>query len=265
MTAMTAAAVAMTAAACDDSTGPGAGTPVAVAFSAGGSATAANQAASPSLLAQDLSITGTNGTLVIQDLRVIVAEFELDRLHDDGCTEDVNGVEDDSCEKFEAAPAFVDVPLDGGDVLAVTAAVDPDTYDEMEFEIEDLDDDEEDPVKAQQIEELMNEILAQFPDWPREASMLVTGTFTANGGEPVAFRVYFEAEVEIELELSPPVTITDDGTGATFTVTIDPALWFRQADGTVMNLAQHDFDTTGAVVPFEVEIENGFSQIAFDD
>lgn len=248
-------------AACDDTTGPGGSEQVSVAFRGASSGSAAMGSGSSSAV-RPVTIVGTNGTLVIEDLRIIVAEFELDRLDDDACE---GLADDDACEKFEAAPSFVDVPLNGGEVVAVTAAVEADTYDEMEFEIEDLDDDEEDPVKAQQIEELMNAILAAFPDWPREASMLVTGTFTPTGGAAQAFRVYFEAEVEIELELSPPVTVTDDGSGATFTVNIDPAFWFSRPDGTVMDLAALDFDETGAVVEFEAEIEDGFTEIEFDD
>lgn len=260
LTTLTAVA-ALGAAACDDTTGPGQGAQVAVAFGATTSAVSAAPAQTGSMLRTgDASIGGTNGTLVIEELRIIVAEFELERVSDDDC---VDG--NDACEKFEAPPAFVNVPLDGGQTVAVTAFVDPDTYDELEFEIEDLDDDEEDPVKAQQIEELMNDIRAQFPDWPREASMLAIGTFTPTDGDPMPFRVFFEAEVEIEMDLVPPVTVADDGSGATFTVSIDPALWFKRFDGTVMDLAALDYDATGTVVEFEVEIENGFAEIEFDD
>ena len=252
---------ALGTAACDDTTGPGQGTQVTVAFSGATSSAATAPAATGSALTtRDVSVGGTNGTLVIEELRIIVAEFELERLNDDDCVGD-----DDACEEFEAPPAFVNVPLDGGQVVAVTAFVEPDTYDELEFEIEDLDDDEEDPVKAQQIEALLAQIRAEFPDWPREASMLATGTFTPTGGAPVPFRVYFEAEVEIEMDLVPPVTVTDDGSGATFTVNIDPARWFTRSDGSVMNLAALDYDATGSVVEFEVEIEDGFTEIEFDD
>lgn len=245
--------------ACDDGAGPGTGVPVSIAFS--GSGTVAAEPATGSYLGpRAVDIGGTNGTLTIDELRVIVAEFELERLNDDDCA-----VDDDACEEFEAPPAFVNVPLDGGQTLVVTARVEPDTYDEMEFEIEDLEDDEDDPVKAQQIAQVRNEILAEFPDWPREASMLVVGTFTPTNGDPVPFRVFFEAEVEIEMDLVPPVTITDDGAGAVFTINIDPALWFRNPDGTVRNLALLDYDETGQVVEFEVEIENGFAEIEFDD
>ncbi|HUP19479.1 MAG TPA: hypothetical protein VM778_05950 [Gemmatimonadota bacterium] len=259
LTALTAIA-ALGAVACDDTAGPVQGVQVAVAFSGTAGAAAAPSASGSLLGTRDVTLAGTNGTLVIEELRIIVAEFELERLNAGDCEE-----EDDACEKFEAPPAFVNVPLDGGQTVAVTAVVAPDTYDELEFEIEDLDDDEEDPVEARRIEELLVEIRAEFPDWPRDASMLIVGTFTPTDGEPVPFRVYFEAEVEIELDLVPPVTIAEDDSGATFTVTLNPSLWFVRGDGTVMNLAAFDYDATGTLVEFEFEMENGFTEIEFDD
>ena len=253
------ALVAMTAAACSDSTGPGGTQQVRIAFSAGGTQ-AALAGSGASLLGDEIVLQGTNGTLVIQDLRVIVSEFELDRVSDDACAVE----DDDSCESFEAPPAFVDVPLAGGQAVVVTGPVAPDTYDELEFEIEDLEDDEEDPAKAQQISNLLATIRGQFADWPRDASMLVTGTFTPTGGQPIPFRVYFEAEVEIEMALNPPVTVTE-GTAGTFTVTLAPELWFRSGGGTVMNLAALDYAATGKVVEFKFEMEDGFTEVEFDD
>lgn len=207
-----------------------------------------------------LVIGGSNGTLTIDDLRVIVDRFELRREDDDDCIE-----EDHSCERFSAPPLFIDVPLAGGSTVAVTQPVEPDTYRRLKFEIEDLDDDETSPERAALIAQLLADVRAEFPDWPREASMLVTGTFTPTGGDPQAYRVYFEAEVEVRMELDPPAVVTDDGNGATFTVMLDPALWFMRTDGTVRNLAVLDFDVTGDVEEFEIEIRDGFAEIEFDD
>ena len=258
---------ALAAAGCDDGMGPGTGAPVAVAFTAASQTGSASMRSgdgwSALLAAESLTLQGSNGTLVIEELHVIVEEFELDRLDDDACDGidddgDSDGVGDDDCEEFETGPIFVNVPLDGGEVVAVNAQVTPDTYDELDFEIEDLDDDTGAHVQ------LLSEIRATFPDWPRDASMLAVGTFTPTGGEAIPFRVYFEAEVEIEMDLVPPVTVTE-ADGGTFTVTLDPAFWFGRPDGTVWNLAQLDYDATGSVVEFEVEIENGFVEVEFDD
>jgi len=89
--------------------------------------------------------------------------------------------------------------------------------------------------------------------------MLVTGSFTPAGGAPVPFRVFFEAEVEIEQAFDTPLDLTAGET--TVTVVIDPALWFRNGDGTVMDLSQFD----GTVVEFESEFEHGFHEVEFDD
>lgn len=245
------------AGACGDTTGPADGERVTVRFAA-----VTSGAGAGSTQAGSIELTGSNGTLRIDELHMIVAEFELERDDDAPCTD---GVEDDDCEEFEAGPSFVNVPLDGSGVVAVQHTVPAGTYHELEFEVEDLDDDEDEPAKAQEIAVLRTQIRAQFPNWPAEASMLVVGSFTPTGGDPIPFRVYFEAEIEIELDLVPPVVIDGSGADATFTVRIDPNLMLRNADGTVRNLAELDFDLTGQVTEFELEIENGISEIEFDD
>jgi hypothetical protein len=190
-------------------------------------------------------------------------EFELKRVDDDNCVE-----EDHSCERFRAGPAFLDVPLNGSSVIAVEQAVDTGTYRRLEFEIEDLDDldeDEDDGVQRQQIVAIRSAVRAQFADWPTDASMLVVGSFTPTGGTAIPFRVYFDAEIEVEKLLDPPVVIDAAATNPSFTVQIDAGFLFRNGDGSVRNLALLDFGATGSVIEFEVEIENGISEIEYDD
>lgn len=252
-----AALCVLAASACGDTTGPENADRVAVRFAA-----VTPGAAQGSVEGSSLELTGSNGTLRIDEMYFIVAEFELEG-DDDVCDLNLN---DDDCQEFEAPPAFLDVPLDGSGVIAVQHTVPAGTYHELDFEIEDLDDDDEDDsAKAQQIAALRSQILAQFPDWPRDASMLVVGSFTPTGGAAIPFRVYFEAEIEIEMDLIPPVVIDGTGSSPAFTVRIDPDMLFRNGDGTVRNLAPLDFTLTGQVIEFEVEIENGVSEIEFDD
>lgn len=243
--------------ACDDATGPEGSNQVAVRFAAVTPAPSQG-----SVEAGSLELTGSNGTLRIDEMHIIVAEFELKRDDDDMCDDDLD---DDDCEEFEAPPSFVNVPLDGSGVIAVQSRVDADTYREFEFEIEDLDDDEDNPADAQQIAALRAQIRAQFADWPDDASMLVIGTFTPTGGEAIPFRAYFEAEIEIEMDLVPPVVIDGSGDEPSFTVRFDLNTLFRNGDGSVRNLANVDFDQTGQVIEFEVEIEDGITEIEFDD
>ena len=246
-------------AACSDATGPRTtDKQVSVRL-----ATVAPSGAGASLEAGTLVLVGSNGTLRIDELYMIMDEFELKRLDDDHCVE-----EDHSCERFRAGPALLDVPLDGSGVIAVAQAVDTGTYARLDFEIEDLDDvdeDEDDGVGRDEIIALRAAVRSRFPDWPRDASVLVVGSFTPTGGTSVPFRVFFDAEIEIEMHLDPPVVIEAGATNPTFTVRIDPGVLFRNGDGTVRNLALYDFALTGSVIEFEVEIENGISEIEYDD
>lgn len=254
--------VALGLAGCESTTGPDDGQPrVSIAFQT-------TLGAAPSVvpgdlgrvarntLAQSLTLTGSNGMLTLDEVWLIVAEFELELEDDDACDD---SIDDDSCEEFEAPPQFIQLPLDGGTEPTVSQPVPAGVYDELEFEVEDLELDE-DGEDAVEIQALLAAIRAQFPDWPEEASMLVTGTFTPNGGSAVAFRVFFEAEIEIEIEFDPPLDLTD-GTDASVDVVVDPAAWFKRPDNTVMDLSQFE----GQVVEFESEMEDGFSEFEFDD
>jgi len=191
-----------------------------------------------------LTITGSNGTLRIDDIRLVVAEFELDG------DDDVNRCTGDDCEDFNAGPMFVDLPLTGGPVAVGSGDVPPGVYEEVEFEVEDLDDDEEDAAERQRIEALRAQIQQQFPDWPRDASMLVVGSFTPTGGAARPFRAFVEAEIEIESELSPPLAV-GQGESRSLDVTLDPAALFRNGANVL------DLSSAGRL-ELEIEIENGF-------
>ncbi len=211
--------------------------------------------------ADTLEIAGSNGTLRIMDVRLIAAEFELERQSDDDC-DLLTGEAHDDCEEFELPPFFVDLPLDETRVTIGAANIAPDTYDELEFEIENLDDDDGNPGVAAV---LLSEIRTQFPDWPQKASVLLEGEFEPTGGTPQPFRVYVDAEIEIEMDLSPPLTIDADGVSEDLSIVVDPAMWLLRTDGTVVDLSAADFSNTGDLFEFEVEFENGFKEIEFDD
>ncbi|HEU0055282.1 MAG TPA: hypothetical protein VFQ39_18975, partial [Longimicrobium sp.] len=185
--------------ACGDSTGANSRDGKSVALRFGTVASGASLSAAPTggprlqTGADQLVIAGSNGTLTITDVRLVVDEFELKGDDDVNRCEDNGGGDD--CDDFDAGPLFVDLPLSSDPVSVSTGAVPPGTYREVEFEVEDLDDDEENPAKAQRIDALLATIRQQFADWPRDASMLVTGTFTPTGGQPRQFRVFFEAEI----------------------------------------------------------------------
>ncbi len=261
-------AAVLALAACSDGTGVGAhgvalnfqvaGAPASPAPGTGGSMLGApSRVAGPPLV-----LVGSNGTLTIDEIRIIVSEIEIESasgscLGADDSSDDVG----DGCEEFESGPRFLDLALDGAPVEVATDILPSGTYDELEFEIEDLEDDEDDSVEGALIAAVRAQIRAVVPDWPDEASALVTGSFTPTGDSPIDFRVFLKAEIEIEMELVPSLVVEGGVANRALTVDIDTEIWFTEANGSVVDLSQYDYDATGQLLEFDVEMEDGFTKV----
>jgi hypothetical protein len=208
-----------------------------------------------------LILDGTNGTLTIDEIRLIINEVELEPA--DGSCDSVEDASDDpDCPEFEAPPRFLDLPLDGEPIDAVTALIPPGTYKALDFEVEDLEDDEGNLEEAAAIDDLRTQIMAEIGDWPLEASALVAGSFAPTSGGSVGFRVFLKAEIEVEMALVPNLVVADDGSAnRELTVDIRPDIWFGRADGSLLPLHLYDYDTTGELLEFDVEMEDGFTEI----
>jgi hypothetical protein len=251
-------------AACSDTAGPLSGDRIAIRF-----ATVAAASSSAGLSANssmdELVIDGSNGSLRITDLRLVVNEFELERTEQDcDATQQSDLHDDDECEEFESGPFFVDLPL-GGAVSVITQEVPAGTYEELEFEVKDIDmDDDEDDGMSGGLNALLQAMRdAGFAEWPKEASMVVVGTFTPTGGTPRAFTAFLDAEIEIEMEFEPPMTV--QGEPLTVDIEVNPALWFHNADtNKVLDLSAFDWNTTHKLAEFEANLKRGFSKIDCD-
>lgn len=255
-------------AACSDSTGTQAPGTVQVRFGvANGAANLRANVLTAEAAGGPLVVTGTNGTLSITAIQVVVSRLKLNGVHDQPCVggqtsgDDSPGGDDaaDECE-FQAGPFFVDLPLDGGQLTVATGAVPPGTYDRLRFKVKNLDfrdddDDHEDDDAASQaaVSALFNQIRAQFPDWPARASMRVAGTFTPTGGAAKAFTAYLKAEVKVQLPLSPALTVAEGSSTSQVAVTLDPAAFFKSGTA-VVDLSKFN----GSVGEFEFEAEHGF-------
>ena len=249
-----AALVPLIAAGCDNPAGNNDGR-VAIRFATSATVRTSAGSASRSGAAEELVITGTNGTLRVEDVRLIVSEFELERA-DESCVDERD--DDRDCEEFEGGPFLLDLPLTGGAVTIAADEIPAGTYTELEFEVENLDLDEDDDARERQAaQSVFGALRSAYPGFPSRASMVAKGTFTPTGGTAQPFVVYFDAEIEVEKELVPPIRVP--GTEA-LTINVDPALWFR--NGTqVMNLAA----LNGRVVEFEVKLKEGFRRVEADD
>lgn len=262
-----AALVPIAISACDNPAGRAESANIAIRFATIGSSSASTAAsrASFALSALDgeaLVVSGSNGTLTITDVRFILNEFKLERL--EGECEGLDDEVEDACEKFEAPPAFVDLPLGSGAVVAATREVPAGGYTELKFETDDIDfEEEDDDEKGTAIQALAQSVRAAFPEWPDEASMVVVGSFTPDGQEPRGFTAFFEAEIKVEKEFDPVLMIDD--TNRAVTVEVDPSVWFLGLNGMVLDLSAFDFATTGDVVNFEAKLSDGFTKIELDD
>jgi hypothetical protein len=248
-----------------DSTGPDDGN-VAIRFrgSAGVAASAQIVGTDPGpALVQTFS--GVNGTLTIQSIHVVVGKFKLEG-SEEACPDRAGEMDDDGddefedCGDFKAAPFLLELPLNGGVVSVKSADVPAGAYDELEFEVEDADMDDDDD-EAPALTTARNQMLALHADWPKEASMVVVGTFTPTGGTARSFRTFIDAEVEIEIDLVPPLVVGDDR-GAEVTVVLDPAMWFRTASGAVLDLSA--FNGPSRRLKLEVELEKGFTKVEIE-
>ncbi|WP_263787996.1 hypothetical protein [Salinibacter grassmerensis] len=245
----------------------------------------ANASASATAKADEpLTIEGSNGTLALDDIRLVVSGIELEDEEEGGGEEndgdedddgededgeDDDEEEDDEEEEYEAGPSALDLPLGTGEVaIAGDDDIEAETYSTFEFEVEDFgsdDDDEED--EQRQLRRVLDTLRKAYPEWPPGASMVATGTFTpgdsSTGGSSTRFKVFFNAEIEVERALSPPLRVTADGPARSLTVELDPARWFENDDETVDNLANSDWNDTGKLV--ELEFENGVAEIETGD
>jgi hypothetical protein len=260
------ATASLALAACADSTGTSAPGQVQLRFGVTAGARAQKSPAGPlGAVSGPLALTGDNGSLSITGIRVVVSKFKL-RGEDDrpcvggaGSTDD-NGTDDAGECEFQAGPLFLDLPLDGSQLTVATAPIPVGTYDRVRFRVKnlDLDDDDDDDAddddatERARVTALFTQIRGEFPDWPRKASMLVTGTFTPTGGAARPFNAYLDAEVRLQLPITPPLTVAEGTSTAQVSVLVDPAVLFRVGTQ-VIDLSQFN----GRLAEFEFR-DGGF-------
>jgi len=209
-------------AACDDSsTAPSGNVPISLSVALGsstanGGALAMNSWASPPLSRSQTYNDGVN-ELVIETATIVLSEVELESIFADDC-EDGEGFDDD-CEEFETGPFILELPLDGSVETVLSVDVPAGSYDELEFEIDALDDDDDREIA----------LLQDYPELD-DVSVRVTGTWN---GESFVFTS--DVEAEQELDLSPPLEINDGDVSANLTLSMDLDLWFRDGSGNLID------------------------------
>lgn len=232
------AALAVLAAACGDSSGSTDGSVVRFNLATRAAAGAALNGAA--VMAPVEYTDGTN-TLVIESVKMVLKEIELEQDDDDGIACAVGTQDDDDCEELEFGPVLVDLPLGAGAVAEIAVEVTPGSYDELEFKIHKPEDDDAAFVAAN-------------PDFA-DASIRVTGTWN---GAPFVFETNLSEEQEIDLV--PPLVVGETQ-AVNLTLFVDIATWFR--DGSA--LINPATATTGQPNESKVEENIKVSLNAFED
>ena len=187
---------------------------------------------------------GTN-TLMLTSVQVVLRKVELERVgHDGACdasstvsagatassggaaastgTADDNGIDaNDDCEEVEAGPVLVDVPVTtSGAQHSVSVTVDAGTFEKVEFEIHQPEDDSAGD----------SAFLTANPGFAG-ISIRVQGTW--NG---TAFTFTSDLNAKQELELSPPLVVAQSG-ATDLTILFDVSGWFATPGGTLVDPA----------------------------
>jgi hypothetical protein len=187
--------------------------------------------------------------LELEQVQLVFEEIELEAVRENGSRENTDGAaamwwcwgdDDDDCshhrEKrrdrkgrvFEAGPILVDLPLDGGVISMLEGEVPAGSYRELELEIDRPNDRKPSHEAFRQ----------EHPDWPRNASIRVRGTFDPGTG-PQVFDVFLNVELDLELEFDEPLVIEEDAEGVTgpveVTLAIDVNRWFVGRNGLLID------------------------------
>ena len=210
--------VALLAAACGDATAPGNTSGVSLSFFTGaqGAPAAAPGGFFSMAPAADTFAVGED-ELIISKVEVVLREIELKRIESGSC--DSLTVGDDDCEEFEFGPVLLELPLNGEVERLVAIQIDSGTYDEIEFDIHKVSNDDAEDAAFRQAHPHM-----------AGQSIRVEGTFN---GE--AFVYETDLDEEQEYDLVPPLVIDSLPVATNVTVRIDISTWFRDGGGSLVD------------------------------
>lgn len=170
-----------------------------------------------------LELTDGTNTLDIMYVGVVLREIELERVegldcdlfdddefgddHSEGGDSD-EGEHDDDCEEFETGPFLLEPALDGSVEHIASIEIPEGFYNELEFDIHKVSDEED------------IDFIAAHPEF-EGISIRVDGTF--NG---VSFVFTQDLDEKQEIEFDTPIEISANAGPANITLHLDLATWF---------------------------------------
>lgn len=230
--------------ACADTSASADPVPVTVSLAVAEGAPVARGVQGPADRANSISVAGANGTLVLEELNLIVGPVKL-------ADEDGDRVD------MEPGARLVDVPMDEVPVQVANRLVPVGGYTALLLAVRSLE--LPDPAGSSEPRTAGVPVRERFPSWPGEAGLRVVGFFEpADGGRDRTFVVYLGGRAELELGFDPPLEVGPDGAPIGIEVDLDPESWFTEVDGSVLDLSAYDFATTGEVLDFDARLPGGF-------
>jgi hypothetical protein len=224
---MMAAGTALVLAACSDGSGPASRPMGTIALSV---ATRAPTGSPSPAFASDTQSTATD-TIILDTVQVVLRKISLGRdgmeedceaggdnqggdtpvalMHDDSAHHEGD---DDACERLEAGPLIIDLPLTPGAQQSFTVTVDTGTFDRVHYQIHKLTADSGDQA-----------LLALHPEFT-DISIRVVGSF--NG---TAFTYTNGLTANQMQKFTTPISVTTAGP-VDLTLLVDVSTWFKSGD-----------------------------------
>lgn len=208
---------------------------------------------------RDVVIPGTNGSLLIKNILIHATDL---RLVQDSSVQSCDDAGEDACQPYDAGPQLVKLTLEEGeprDTLDIKQVA-FELFHGAEVEFDDLDASEETEDDPSAIDSLLSVARQTFPNWPKDATMAIEGTFTDPDGNESPFTVFFNVELTSTLLLDDFVQVSATNPDPVLIVELNPSSWFSTGDS-VVNLAQDD----GQLLDFNQEFPEGIVRIIEED
>lgn len=166
-----------------------------------------------------LKIGVGSDTLVIDSIRVVLAQVTLAKTGELCGTDGHDDKTDPHCASISTGPFIVKLPLGTGVLSLFDVPIPAGSYDRLAVRVHKPNHNNSGPnVEA---------FLTAHPEWLNKSAM-VDGTF--NG---VAFHWAHDPPIQLNHKFEPPLEITADGSNFTLSISVDS--WFRSSTGLLIN------------------------------
>lgn len=261
------ALIALAAAACGEAAPGGRSAPVSVSLVTVDQAPVARGLSGRSAYARSLSMEGSNGTLVLEEVHLLVDRLGIETA-DGACLRRAGPATGDDaldavgrCQTLGTGPFVVELPLDGVPVNVTDDLLPPGRYTGLQLTVVTLEEADR-AVEDGSRPSVPSRVRDAFPRWPGEAGLRVAGVFVpADGSATRRFVTYLSGGPSLALNFTASVELETTTRPVGMTVVVDPRAWFVRDDGSVPDLSTFDFRSSGQAMDPGSRLGDGFRQV----